>query len=140
MKTLKNLTIAFFLSVLYVTGQAQTISTINVLAEKHQSCLDSGIDMLGCSKSYYFQMDSMLNVVYNKLRASLSQSEKDSLKKEQLNWLKKRDLYFEKQNKEFREKAQSGEWGSDMAMITYDNQAEYVKDRVIILIKKLHKR
>ena len=95
--------------------------------------------MLGCSKRYYYQMDSMLNVVYNKLKASLSQSKKDSLKKEQLNWLKKRDLYFEKQNKEFRYKFQSGEWGSDMAMITYDNQAEYVKDRVIILIKKLQK-
>ena len=40
---------------------SQTMDQIDIL---YQSCLDKGIDMLGCSKAYYLKMDSMLNVVY----------------------------------------------------------------------------
>lgn len=110
---------------------------MNVLTERHQKCLDSGIDMLNCSKNFYLQMDSILNVVYNKLRRNLNPKEKEVLKKEQLSWLKDRDIFFKKQNIEFEKKFNGGEWGSDMYMITYQNDAEFVKKRVIFLMSQL---
>ena len=139
MKTLKISIIILFQTFLFTVGNAQTKRTVEDMAKSHQDCLDTGIDMLGCSKHYYFQMDSMLNVVYDKYRATLNNAQKAVLKKEQLNWIKKRDIYFKKQNKEFQHKFKSGEWGTDMAMITYDNNAEFVKDRVIVLLRKLRK-
>lgn len=82
-------------------------------------------------------MDSMLNVVYNAYSGSIEKKEQDPLKMEQRKWIKQRDDFFDTQNKEFQKKMESGEWGPDMYMITYDNYAEFVKARTMDLIKKL---
>ena len=92
--------------------------------------------MLGCSKRYYLQADSLLNVAYSQLRSKMNATEKEALKEEQLIWLKKRDNYFRQQNEKFRRKFKEGEWGSDMAMITYSEQADFVKERVVELLKQ----
>lgn len=84
-------------------------------------------------------MDSILNQVYNTLKSQLNVTEKERLKKEQKAWLKRRDVFIAKQNKEFLMKQKKGEWGSEMYMITYENDAEFVKERILILIKRLEK-
>jgi len=121
-------------------AKAQSLKSLDEITKKHQACLDTGVDMLGCSKMYYLQVDSLLNVAYNQLRFKMSGSDKESLKKEQLAWLKKRDSYFKQQNLMFQRKFEEGEWGSDMAMITYSDQAGFVKERVVVLLKRVNKK
>lgn len=119
-----------------MVGRTQTVEIVENMATKHQTCLDSGIDMLGCSKSFYLQMDSMLNVVYHQLRATLGEKQKQALKNQQFKWIKKRDTYFNKQDNTLQKKYEKGEWGRDMEMITYDDKANFIKERVIVLIKR----
>jgi uncharacterized protein YecT (DUF1311 family) len=132
-------TISFFLIIfLYAKNcNSQTIKTIDSMSIAFQKRLDTGVEMLKCTKEFYFQMDSMLNIVYNKLRTKLNTTEKDILKKEQLTWLKKRDAYFKKENKKFLQKFNSNEWGSDMYMIIYEEEAEFVKGRTIVLLNRI---
>jgi uncharacterized protein YecT (DUF1311 family) len=101
----------------------------------YQNCLDNGIDMLGCSNDYYKQMDNLLNEVYKKAKLKMSSSEIEKLKTEQLNWLKKRDLYFKKAYIEAKDEA-DGLGSDDLQMVFVDKKTEYVKDRVVFLIKK----
>ncbi|WP_278251848.1 lysozyme inhibitor LprI family protein [Sabulibacter ruber] len=93
--------------------------------------------MLGCSQLYYSQMDSLLNVVYNKLRRPLDPSGKAALKNEQLKWLGKRDAYFKKVDKEYAAENSNGFAGNDSRMIAIDDKAQFVRKRVEELIKKL---
>lgn len=120
-----------------MVGRTQTVEIVENMDTKHQTCLDSGIDMLGCSKSFYLQMDSMLNVVYHQLRATLGEKQKQALKNQQFKWIKKRDIYFKKQDNTFQKKYEKGEWGIDMEMISYDDKANFIKERVIVLIRRL---
>ena len=82
-------------------------------------------------------MDSMLNAVYIKLKATLGARQKEALKNQQLAWIKKRDIYFKKQDKVFQKNYKKEEWGTDMEMITYDDKANFIKERVTILIRRL---
>ena len=119
-----------------VFGFSQTLKTVKELEAKNQKCLDNGADGLGCSIEYYKQMDALLNTVYNKLRANLNADEKSKLKKEQQLWLKKRDKYAEEQYDETAEILGTTQ-GQDFKMILRHTEAEFVKERVIELIKRL---
>lgn len=63
---------------------------------------------------------------------------KEAFKKEQFKWLRESDDYFKDQDKEFEDKLRTGEWGPDMYMIAYDNDAEFVKARVLKLAFRLN--
>ena len=78
--------------------------------------------MLNCSRAYYSQMDSLLNVVYNNIRRPLDLAEKSALKQEQIKWLHKRDAYFKKIDKEYAEENSQGFAGNDSRMIAIDKQ------------------
>jgi uncharacterized protein YecT (DUF1311 family) len=112
---------------------SQTSQTIDALDKSYQACLDSGINMLGCSQTYYQQIDNMLNVVYKKLRGSYDSSQQATLKSEQLKWLSDRNKYFKKVDSE----PEDGLTGQDKIMAELDKKAEFVKDRVLTLIKRL---
>ncbi len=116
--------------------EAQTMKYMDSLADAHQACLDNGINMLGCSQRYYKTMDSILNIAYNKLKNTLTTEGQAALKQEQLKWLKKRDAHHAAELKEYRKNVDVGESGTDMFMIVYDNDAEFVRDRVIELINR----
>lgn len=75
---------------------SQTLKTIENMLIQYQSCLDTGNAMPRCSTEHYVKTDSLLNVVYNKLLKKYNSVEKKNLKKEQIKWLAKRDLYFKK--------------------------------------------
>ena len=88
-----------------------------------------------CSRRYYFQMDSLLSVVYEKTEKKLNLIQKLKLKKDQENWLVKRKKFESKQNKIFQKKIKSQEWGNDMYIIVYQNDAEFIRERIIRLLK-----
>ena len=80
-----------FFCFICLKGFSQTIKTIDSLQTRYQLCLDKGQNMLGCSKKNYFQIDSLLNIRYKKLRLTCDSVQKENLKDEQFEWLTKRD-------------------------------------------------
>lgn len=88
-----------------LTGFSQTAKTIDSLESQHQSCLDKGEFMLGCTERFYFQMDSLLNVLYKKLRSKCDSIQKENLKDEQLQWISKRDKQFRENQKQVHKEA-----------------------------------
>lgn len=116
---------------------SQTLKTVSKLEIVHQDCLDTGVAMRICSLKYYNQSDSLLNVVYKKLRLKLSTDEQSKLKKEQLIWLKKRDQYFKKAYSDTKKDGYFEEGSRDFDMVVYDLKADYVFVRVKELIKRI---
>jgi uncharacterized protein YecT (DUF1311 family) len=129
----KFLLVFFFMSI--NASYSQTLELIKKLEAEHQNCLDNQTWMLGCSIKYNKQMDSLLNVVYNKKRQLLNKEERLKLKEEQLAWLKKRDANTKKVSTKI--KTETDIIGSDLQMIITDEEANFVKKRVIYLIKNL---
>jgi uncharacterized protein YecT (DUF1311 family) len=115
---------------------SQTLKTIEKIETSYQNCLDKGENMKGCSVEYYKQADSLLNVVYKKLKLKLSIEKQSSLKAEQLEWLKKRDKYFQKVYSETKKEGDFIEGSNDFDMIVIDKKAEFVFERVKVLIKR----
>jgi uncharacterized protein YecT (DUF1311 family) len=76
----------------------------------------------------------MLNTVYKDLRKKITPAEASQLKDSQIQWLKKRDKYFENIVLEPEEKSLSKE---DQEMVILDKKCEFVRDRVLELMKKL---
>jgi len=116
---------------------AQTMETVNQLKSSYQHCLNSGNGMKNCSIEYYNQSDSLLNISYKNLKLKLSSKEQSKLKKEQLDWIKKRDLYFEKVYSDTKKEGHFTEGSSDFDMVVFDEKANYIFARVKELIKKL---
>jgi uncharacterized protein YecT (DUF1311 family) len=136
MKLLKFALILSAFTLITSKAQAQTQTQLNFLNNKYQACLDKGTNMLRCSNLYYKQMDSLLNVVYNRLRIPMNPSEKTLLKNEQLKWLKTREAYFKKVDKE--NGIGGKEYvGTDFQMIAIDEKAQFVRKRIEELMKRL---
>ncbi|SHG27092.1 lysozyme inhibitor LprI family protein [Flavobacterium defluvii] len=127
----------FLLSILVsIHSNSQTLKTVSKLETDHQNCLDTGIGMRNCSVEFYYQSDSLLNVVYKKLRLKLSTEEQSKLKKEQLEWFRFSIKYFKKAYSDT--KKEGFEPGSqDFDMVVYDLKADYVFVRVKELIKRI---
>ncbi len=118
-----------------LTSFSQTTKTIDSLETRCQVCLDKGEFMLGCSKSFYSQMDSLLNLEYKMLRSKCDKIQKGNLKDEQLEWLSKRDLQFKKNQQQVHKEAVEKEYsgGQDETMFLTEQNASFVKERVIAL-------
>lgn len=107
------------------------IPIIDTLEKKNKECLDKGVNMLNCSQNYYIQMDSLLNVVYNRIKGELNTNSKEILRTKQLDWLKIRDAEFKKINSK---ETGLGNGRDDLMSKTQD-KADYVKERICFLIK-----
>ena len=128
-----KIALVIFIILFGYCSNAQSLKTLDQLEESYQACLDKGINMLGCSEAYYLQMDSMLNVVYKQYRAKLNSSLRSKLKTDQIKWLSSRDNYFKNIILDSEEQALSKE---DKEMVIIDKKAQFVRDRVIELLKK----
>ena len=130
----------YFILLLFLFGiksNSQTLKTVKDMEISYQKCLDKGQDMRGCAVIYYTKSDSILNVVYKKLRKKLNDSEKEKLKAEQVAWLKKRDQYFKKEYSKLKKENDFEEGSSDFDMVYYDKKSQFVIKRVKELISKL---
>ncbi|CAD0004516.1 lysozyme inhibitor LprI family protein [Flavobacterium chungangense] len=128
--------ITIILIILSFNCNSQTLKTIEKIESSYQICLDKGDNMKGCSVEYYKKSDSLLNVAYKKLKQKLSIEKQSSLKTEQLEWLKKRDKYFQKVYSETKKEGDFIEGSNDFDMIVIDKKAEFVFERVKLLIKR----
>lgn len=130
----KFLMFLFFIG-FYSCCNSQSLKKIKSMETNYQNCLDNGVNMKKCAENYYLQIDALLNEVYKKSRLKINQKEKDRLKSEQLKWIKNRDLYFKKAYAEAKDEAEDLS-KEDIEMVFIDKKAEYVKERVLYLIKK----
>jgi len=131
----RSVLLLFILAALHCN--AQTMETVNKVKTSYQKCVDSGSGMKNCAIEYYNQSDSLLNVAYKNLKLKLSSKEQSRLKKEQLDWIKKRDLYFEKVYSDTKKEGHFTEGSSDFDMVVFDEKANYVFGRVKELIKRM---
>lgn len=129
----KIYTILLFLF-LTLTGQAQSAQDLQTLQQTHQACLDQGTNMLGCTQAYYRQTDSLLNVVYQRVRTPLNPTQKAALKQELLRWLKERDAFFKKTDQHVAQELDLQ--SKDGQMIALHQKADFVAKRVEALLKK----
>ncbi len=134
-----NLIIIVTLLLFNTVGSSQTMDEIAKMKAQCQSCLDSGVDMQGCARKYCIEMYEIVDTAFNNLSEKLSQQERALLKTEQVKWLKKRKQFEKEEEKEFQKKYKTGEWGTDMFMIVYENDAEYTRKRIVELIKRRNK-
>ena len=86
-------------------------------------------------------MDSMLNVVYKELELKLNNTQKESLRIEQLEWMRQRDIEFEELRKPLTEMTNDfGFVSQDSRMLVYSQQANYIRKRVLELVDKLEEK
>ncbi|MCF6131288.1 lysozyme inhibitor LprI family protein [Flavobacterium wongokense] len=120
----------------FAFGNAQSHASINEIHQDYQKCLDNADFMLGCSYEYFNKADSLLNIVYNKISIRLNKQDREKFRKEQLKWIKQRDVYFKKVRKK-ELNADEGFLGDDQKMVIADKQAEFIFERVEELLKRL---
>ena len=125
--------LGFLISLLSLSLSSQNFKTsLKMLEDKNQNCLDKGHFMHNCASVFYKQSDSLLNVVYRHIQNNLILPEKESLKKEQLIWLKQRNKKF---NQIDTIKTNLGR-GLDDLMVKKDKKAFFINERTIYLIEK----
>lgn len=122
---------------LWFSVSAQTRPQLTFLNQKYETCLGEGSNMVGCSQVYYIQMDSVLNVVYNNLRKTMSSAEKIAFKNEQLKWLSNRDAYFKLVDKNMAAENDLSVNGKDTQIITLDEKVQFVRRRVEELLRRV---
>jgi uncharacterized protein YecT (DUF1311 family) len=120
---------------------AQTLKNIADFKQQEQKCADEGTNMRGCAIDYYNQMDSILNLAYYNLRKKLPPSEIVALKNEEIKWLKKRNAYFRKLEKEEERESgmEKGDWRETEYLGVAIDEDNFVEERTIALIKRLNK-
>lgn len=130
----KSIILVCILASMYCNSQ--TLETVYKMKSDYQKCLNKGQNMRNCALEYYNQSDSLLNVSYKNLKSKISSKEQSKLKKEQLEWLKKRDQFFQKVYSDTKKEGNFIEGTQDFEMIIYDEQAKFVFGRVKELINK----
>jgi hypothetical protein len=116
---------------------AQFSKTVNDFEIQHKECLRIKPDSTACSRVYFSQLDSILPIVLERLKAQLDVAEKTALIQEQSGWAKKKGEFFKVQDETFKYNLQEGIWKKDMIRITYQQKAEFILKRIKSLLKRL---
>ena len=128
------------LALMHSRSYGQTLETIRSLKESERQCLDKGQNMLRCTTIFYIEMDSVLNLAYSSLRNKLNAAEIAALKKNEQEWIKKKDAYFKNHVREveLQINAKKSEWGELGYQFLYADEADFIKERAVELITKLN--
>lgn len=90
-------------------------------------------------------MDSLVNCYYRTIYSSLDTTKKLEFRKDEIEWLNRRDKYFKKtylcfkKDNPYQEPFTKPKGAEYDAMLMFDKNAKYVRDRVINLAKLLDK-
>lgn len=110
-------------------------TAVDTLEMRYQHCLNEGNNIYNCALQYYEQMDSLLNKVYRQLCSDMDNNRRQSLQVSQQIWKEKKEAYFKDIDGRVQKKRVRTPSGLDDDMIVTDNKAEYLKIRVIELLK-----
>nr|WP_295875379.1 lysozyme inhibitor LprI family protein [uncultured Chitinophaga sp.] len=109
-------------------------TALDTLENRYQRCLSAGSNSYGCALVYYKQLDSLLHSTLQRLYSQIDPNRLHSLQIEQGAWEEKKDAYFRKIDERVEKMHKSTMNGLDDDMISTDNKAAYVKDRVTALL------
>ncbi|HOY42687.1 MAG TPA: hypothetical protein PLX60_12525, partial [Chitinophagales bacterium] len=84
----------FCLLTMHLTASAQLATSVETIEAQHKDCLRLKPDASACSKQYLTQLDSLLPVVVEQLKAQLFADEKTALIQDQVSWGKKKAEFF----------------------------------------------
>ena len=134
MKPLIFTSLLFFI-LLCTYAQSEVIAEME---SDHKVCLQIKPDSIACSRNYFFQTDSMLDIIFNKVKTEIPSDEQMQLMKEQLSWAGKKNAYFSKQDINFAYNIKEGTWKKEMIRFVYENKGDFILKRIKILLKKLN--
>lgn len=137
MAFLKSGILFFCLLTMHATASAQLATSVETIEAQHKDCLRLKPDASACSKQYLTQLDSLLPVVVEQLKAQLFADEKTALIQDQVSWGKKKAEFFKIQDETFKYNLQEGIWKKDMIRITYQQKADFILKRIKALLKRL---
>lgn len=126
--------ISFFL--LPVFAYAQTLEDVEQVEMTHKECIRIKSDSVACARNYYFQTDSLLRLIYDKVKGELQPSEKSEFMKDQVSWVGRKDAFFKKQDINFAFNVREGTWKKDMIRVPYEEKAEFLMKRLKSLLKR----
>ncbi len=126
--------ILFLFSLLsFGATMAQSRAAIDSLDRKYQACTSRKGNLYGCVLTYYKSMDSLLNTSYHQLYTKLDSTHKRGLEQEQQSWEEKKTAYFELLDARVGKVEKKTLNGLDDRMISTDNKAAYLRNRVLQL-------
>ncbi|MGN7822249.1 hypothetical protein ACTJJB_19100 [Chitinophaga sp. 22536] len=120
----------------FLCGNAYSQSrqaALDTLENRYQRCLSTS-NSYGCALVYYKQLDSLLYSTLQRLYSQIEPNRLHTLQTEQGAWEEKKDAYFRKIDERVEKMHKSTMDGLDDDMISTDNKAAYVKDRVTALL------
>lgn len=109
-------------------------SALDALEKQYQHCLGEGRHAYSCALTFYRQVDSLLTSTYRLLYTALDTSRRQSLAVSQHQWLEKKEEYFRKIDERVEKHHKKTMEGLDDNMISTDNKATYLKDRLMALL------
>ncbi|NLR64914.1 DUF1311 domain-containing protein [Chitinophaga varians] len=120
----------------FLCGNAYSQSrqaALDTLENRYQRCLSTS-NSYGCALVYYKQLDSLLHSTLQRLYSQIEPNRLHTLQIEQGAWEEKKDAYFRKIDERVEKMHKSTMDGLDDDMISTDNKAAYVKERVTALL------
>lgn len=140
---LKNIIVLLFFILLSSPFHclAQTLKNVEDIKHKAQLQFDKGIHMLNTQSILYDELDSLLNVAYKKLMKKLPPKDATNLRLQQREWLKNRDVYYNKLIKITEKELDlpRKDWRETEHLIYRSYQTEYLEKRVVALINQLQR-
>ncbi len=130
-----KLTFCVILLIILKANSQNFSDELTTIKSKNQECLNVGKHMFDCSVKYYQESDSLLNVVYDRIKSNLRSEEKNDLVNSQLAWIKLRNLEFKKINSKNTDLGN----GLDDKMIKNQEKANFTSKRIQFLINKFLK-
>ncbi|HEY0273532.1 MAG TPA: lysozyme inhibitor LprI family protein [Chitinophaga sp.] len=112
---------------------AQTRPVLDSLDKSYQQCINRKGNLYGCVVTYYKGMDSLLQRSYRALYARLDTARQRTLRADQQHWEEKRTAYFELLDARVGKMGKKTPDGLDDRMISTDNKAAYLRNRVLQL-------
>ncbi|RFS23427.1 DUF1311 domain-containing protein [Chitinophaga silvatica] len=109
-------------------------AALDSLESNYQQCLGSSQRMYDCAVNYYRQLDSLLNNTLKQLYSSLDKDRQQQLQQEQVVWEEKKEEYFKKIDERVEKMHKRTMEGLDDDMISTDNKAAYIKQRLTALL------
>jgi uncharacterized protein YecT (DUF1311 family) len=131
---MRNL-ILIILVFLATNAYAQTSqAALDSLESQYQQCLSSDHRMYDCAVNYYQQLDSLLNSTLQQLYSNLDQDKLQQLQSDQSAWEEKKTEYFKKIDERVERMHKRTLEGLDDEMISTDNKAAYIRQRLTSLL------
>ena len=126
--------IIFLFSLLgYGAAMAQSRAALDSLDKSYQACTAKKGNLYGCVLTYYKSMDSLLHRSYSEAYTKLDSTRKHGLEVDQKAWEDKRVAYFELLDSRVGKMEKKTLNGLDDRMISTDNKAAYLRNRVLQL-------